>query len=142
VSPREETKAAGDLETSSGIDVQGVRVLLVDDAVEIRIILEYLLKSRGAEVMLANNGQEALDQVEKEHFDLILMDIQLPVIDGYEAARRIKADPALRHIPIIAVTSYALSGDEAKALAAGCDGYLAKPFSPRVLLAKVRAFLA
>ena len=73
--------------------------------------------------------------------DLILMDIQLPVIDGYEAARRIKANPELQHIPIIAVTSYALSGDEAKALAAGCDGYLAKPFSPRELLAKVRQYL-
>ena len=74
--------------------------------------------------------------------DLILMDIQLPVMDGYEATRRIKADPALSHIPIIAVTSYALSGDETKALAAGCDGYVAKPFSPRLLLAKVDEFLS
>jgi two-component system cell cycle response regulator DivK len=73
--------------------------------------------------------------------DLILMDIQLPVLDGYEATRQIKADPALRHIPVIAVTSYALSGDEAKTKAAGCDAYIAKPFSPRVLLAKVRELL-
>jgi two-component system cell cycle response regulator DivK len=65
--------------------------------------------------------------------DLILMDIQLPVMDGYEAARRIKAIPELRATPIIAVTSYALSGDEAKARDAGCDGYVAKPFSPRLL---------
>jgi two-component system cell cycle response regulator DivK len=69
------------------------------------------------------------------------MDIQLPVVDGYEATRRIKANPQLRDIPIIAVTSYALSGDEAKALAAGCDGYVAKPFSPRQILAKIRQFL-
>ena len=69
------------------------------------------------------------------------MDIQLPVIDGYEATRRIKADPTLKAIPIIAVTSYALSGDEAKARAAGCDGYVTKPFSPRELLAKVREYL-
>ena len=69
------------------------------------------------------------------------MDIQLPVLDGYEATRRIKAEPELRAIPIIAVTSYALSGDEAKALAAGCDGYVAKPFSPRQLLATIRKFL-
>ena len=68
--------------------------------------------------------------------DLILMDIQLPVMDGYEVTRRIKADPALWHIPIIAVTSYALSGDEAKTREAGCDAYVAKPFSPRQLLAK------
>ena len=73
--------------------------------------------------------------------DLILMDIQLPVVDGYEATRRIKANPDLRHIPIIAVTSYALSGDEAKAVAAGCDGYVTKPFSPRQILAKIREFL-
>ena len=74
--------------------------------------------------------------------DLILMDIQLPLVDGYEATRRIKANPDLRAIPIIAVTSYALSGDEAKARAAGCDGYIAKPFSPRNILAKVREFLS
>jgi two-component system cell cycle response regulator DivK len=68
------------------------------------------------------------------------MDIQLPTVDGYEATRRIKADPATAHIPVIAVTSYALSGDEAKTRAAGCDGYVAKPFSPKQLLAKVREF--
>jgi two-component system cell cycle response regulator DivK len=70
------------------------------------------------------------------------MDIQLPKVDGYEATRRIKSNPDLQHIPIIAVTSYALSGDEAKARAAGCDGYIAKPFSPRAILAKVRELLA
>ena len=68
------------------------------------------------------------------------MDIQLPLLDGYEATRRIKADPNLRHIPVIAVTSYALSGDETEARAAGCDAYLAKPFSPRALLAKIREY--
>ena len=75
-----------------------------------------------------------------QHPDVILMDIQLPLLDGYEATRRIKADPALRHIPIIVVTSYALGGDEAKALAAGCDAYMAKPYSPKALLAKVREY--
>jgi two-component system cell cycle response regulator DivK len=69
------------------------------------------------------------------------MDIQLPGIDGYEATRRIKANPALRATPLIVVTSYALSGDEAKATAAGADAYVSKPFSPRALLAKVREFL-
>jgi two-component system cell cycle response regulator DivK len=73
--------------------------------------------------------------------DLILMDIQLPQMDGYEATRQIRAIPELAQVPIIAVTSYALSGDEAKTRAAGCDGYIAKPFSPRQLLAKVREFL-
>ena len=69
------------------------------------------------------------------------MDIQLPIMDGYEATRRIKADPVLTSIPIIAVTSYALSGDEKKARAAGCDDYVPKPYSPRQLLAKVRQYL-
>jgi two-component system cell cycle response regulator DivK len=69
------------------------------------------------------------------------MDIQLPGIDGHEATRRIKANPELRDIPVIAVTSYALSGDETKAFDAGCDGYVTKPFSPRQLLAKVREFV-
>jgi two-component system cell cycle response regulator DivK len=69
------------------------------------------------------------------------MDIQLPGLDGYEATRRIKANPALRHIPIIVVTSYALSGDDVKAFEAGCDAYVTKPFVPRELLAKIRGYL-
>ena len=77
----------------------------------------------------------------KQRPDLILMDIQLPGMDGYETTRRIKADPALRSIPIIAVTSYALSGEEQKARAAGCDEYVPKPYSPRQLLAKIRQYL-
>jgi len=73
--------------------------------------------------------------------DLILMDIQLPGLDGYEATRRIKANPALRQIPVIAVTSYALSGDDVKAFEAGCAAYVSKPFSPRELLAKIREYV-
>jgi two-component system cell cycle response regulator DivK len=83
------------------------------------------------------NGEDALAQ----RPDLILMDIQLPIMDGYEAMRRIKADTSLRSIPIIAVTSYALSGEEKKARAAGCDDHVPKPFSPRQLLAKIRQYL-
>jgi len=78
---------------------------------------------------------------QSQHPDLILMDIQLPEMDGYEATRQIRAIPELARVPIIAVTSYALSGDEAKTREAGCDGYVAKPFSPRQLLSKVREFL-
>jgi two-component system, cell cycle response regulator DivK len=76
-----------------------------------------------------------------ERPDLILMDIQLPGLNGYEVTRRLKADPVLRKIPIIAITSYALSGDEGKAHAAGCEGYVAKPYSPRQLLAKIREYI-
>ena len=78
---------------------------------------------------------------ETHYPDLILMDIQLPDFDGYEATRRIKANPALSSIPVIAVTSYALSGDDVKAFEAGCDDYVSKPFSPRKLLEKIREYL-
>ena len=96
----------------------------------------------GYELIEAESGEEALTAVTKRRPDLILMDIQLPVMDGYEATRRIRSNPELNSIPIIAVTSYALAGDEAKALAAGCNAYVTKPFSPRALLAKVREYLA
>jgi two-component system cell cycle response regulator DivK len=90
----------------------------------------------------AENGEQALAAVTRQRPDLILMDIQLPIMDGYEATRRIKADPALKSIPIIAVTSYAPSGEEQKARAAGVDDYVPKPYSPRHLLAKIRQYLA
>ena len=89
----------------------------------------------------AATARQASPRPKAQRPDLILMDIQLPLLDGYEATRRIKADPDLKAIPIIVVTSYALSGDEAKARAAGCDAYVAKPYSPRQLLAKIREFL-
>jgi two-component system cell cycle response regulator DivK len=89
----------------------------------------------------AATGEHGVEMASRERPDLILMDIQLPGIDGYEVSRRIKANAQLKHIPIIAVTSYALSGDDQKAFAAGCDGYVTKPYSPRLLLAKIREFL-
>lgn len=101
-----------------------------------------LLKSAGYEVLEAVTGEEGITAAETHRPALILMDIQLPDFDGYEATRRIKANPALRTIPIIAVTSYALSGDDLKAFEAGCDAYVSKPFRPRELLAKIREFLA
>jgi two-component system cell cycle response regulator DivK len=117
------------------------RILIVEDQADNRRILRDLLSSVGYEILEAVTGDEGVTLAATQHPDLILMDIQLPGIDGYEAQRRIKADPALRHIPIIAVTSYALSGDDAQAFAAGCDTYVAKPFSTRALLAKVRTYL-
>ena len=117
------------------------RVLIVEDQEDNRAILRDLLTNAGYDFIEATNGQEGVALAESERPDLILMDIQLPVMDGYEATRRIKGNAALRSIPIIAVTSYALSGDEAKAQDAGCDAYVAKPFSPRQLLAKIREYL-
>ena len=116
-------------------------ILVVEDQEDNRQILRDLLGNAGFDLIEAENGEEALAALTKQRPDLILMDIQLPIIDGYEASRRIKAKPELQHIPIIAVTSYALSGDDVKAFAAGCDAYVAKPFSPRALLAKVREYL-
>jgi len=100
-----------------------------------------MLSATDYEITEAESGEQALAAVALQRPDLILMDIQLPVMDGYEATRRIKADPALRSIPIIAVTSYALSGEEQKARAAGCDEYVPKPYSPRQLLAKIRQYV-
>ena len=117
------------------------RILMVEDTEDNRQIVRDLMDSVGYELIEAHDGAAGVAMATEHRPDLILMDIQLPVMDGYEVTRRIKADPALRHIPIIAVTSYALSGDEAKTRAAGCDGYVAKPFSPRQLLAKINRFL-
>jgi two-component system cell cycle response regulator DivK len=118
------------------------RILVVEDQEDNRQIIRDMLSGTGYEILEAENGEEALAAVAKQRPDLILMDIQMPVLDGYEATRRIKADPGLRSIPIIAITSYALSGDEQKARAAGCDDYVPKPYSPRQLLAKIHQYLS
>jgi two-component system, cell cycle response regulator DivK len=117
------------------------RILVVEDQDDNMRILRDLLSSVGYELIEARDGQEGVRAAGAERPDLILMDIQLPLLDGYEATRQIKADPDLRAIPIIVVTSYALSGDEAKAREAGCDGYVPKPYSPRQLLTKIREYL-
>ena len=117
------------------------RILVIEDQEDNRAILRDLLTSAGFSVLEAVNGAEGITKAKTELPDLILMDIQMPVMDGYEATRRIKSDAATASIPIIAVTSYALSGDEVRAREAGCNGYVAKPFSPRQLLGQVRGFL-
>lgn len=117
------------------------RILVVEDQHDNRQILRDLLIPAGYELVEAWDGEAAVVKAKAEKPDLILMDIQLPGIDGYEATRRIKADPMLKATPIIAITSYALSGDEEKTRAAGCDGYVAKPYSPRALLKKIREFV-
>ena len=117
------------------------RILVIEDHVDNRRILRDLLTSSGFDVIEAVTGLEGVSVAEAQRPDLILMDIQLPEIDGYEAARRIKANGELKSIPIIAVTSYALSGDDKFAFEAGCSAYVTKPFSPRQLLAKIRELL-
>jgi two-component system, cell cycle response regulator DivK len=117
------------------------RILVVEDQEDNRRILRDLLASAGYEMLEALTGEEGVAMARTHRPDLLLMDVQLPELDGYEATRRIKADPALQSIPIIMVTSYALSGDDIKAYEAGCDGYVTKPYSPRQLLAKIREYL-
>jgi two-component system cell cycle response regulator DivK len=116
-------------------------VLVIEDHEDNRRILRDLLLSAGYEIREALTGEDGVRLADESRPDLILMDIQLPGIDGYEATRRIKGNPTLRAIPIIAVTSYALSGDDVKAKDAGCDGYVTKPYSPRALLVKIREYL-
>ena len=118
------------------------RILVVEDQDDNRQILRDLLTNADFEVIEAADGESGLTAAAAHRPDLILMDIQLPGIDGYEATRRLKADAALHAIPIIVVTSYALAGDDDKARAAGCDAYICKPYSPRQLLAKVREYLS
>jgi two-component system cell cycle response regulator DivK len=117
------------------------RILVIEDNEDNRRIVRDLLTSAGYEVIEAVTAAAGVTAAETQGPELILMDIQLPDFDGYEATRRIKANPTLSPVPIIAVTSYALSGDDVKAFEAGCDAYVTKPFSPRALLAKIREYL-
>ena len=116
-------------------------ILVVEDHEDNRRIMRDLLMSSGYEVIEAVTGEEGVTAAETYRPDLILMDVQLPGLNGYEATRRIKANSDLQSIPIIVVTSYALSGDDVKAFEAGCDAYVAKPFSPRELLAKISEYV-
>ncbi len=117
------------------------RILVVEDHEDNRRILRDLLTSVGFQLIEAETGPDGVEMAKVHQPDLILMDLQLPGIDGYEAARQIKAEPRLSSVPIIAVTSYALSGDKERAFAAGCSAYISKPYSPRQLLARIREHL-
>jgi two-component system, cell cycle response regulator DivK len=117
------------------------RILVVEDQEDLRGILRDLLGGSGYGVVEAVNGQDGVEKARSERPDLILMDIQLPILDGYEATRQIKADPNLVATPIIAVSSFAMKGDEARARASGCDGYVTKPYSPLQLLRIIQGFL-
>jgi two-component system cell cycle response regulator DivK len=119
----------------------GRRIMIVEDQEDNRRILRDLLTSVGCDLVEAVDGDSALGIAQNGRPELILMDIHLPGLDGYQVTRQMRADPDLRAVPIIAITSYALSGDEEKAKAAGCDAYIAKPFRPRDVLAKIRQFI-
>ena len=117
------------------------RILVVEGQKDNRQIIRDMLASTDYEITEAEDGEQALAAVAKERPDLILMEIRLPSIDGYEAMRRIRTDPALSSIPIIAVSSYASSEEQQKARAASCNDFVPKPYSPHQLLAKIRNYL-
>jgi two-component system cell cycle response regulator DivK len=115
-------------------------LVVEDEPLNIKLIRDILTR-RGDTVFAACDGREGVDLAIETKPDLILMDIQMPVMNGMEATRRIKANPALQHIPIVALTGYAMEGDEKRMCEAGCDGYLSKPFRIKELLQVVDSFL-
>jgi two-component system, cell cycle response regulator DivK len=117
------------------------RVLIVDDNAMNVDLVSYVLSADGVQVESAFDANQAAARIAAQPPDLILMDIQLPGVDGLELTRRLKADPATRHIVILALTAYAMKGDEARMRAAGCDGYIAKPIDVATFAGQVRAWL-
>ena len=116
-------------------------ILLVEDNLHNRRIFQGVLAHAGFRVVEAEDGGRALAAVKEDRPDLILMDLSIPVVDGWECTRRLKADPTTRAIPIIALTAHAMRGDEERAREAGCDGYLSKPISPKRVVEEVKKTL-
>jgi CheY-like chemotaxis protein len=117
------------------------KILVVEDNEQNLYLATFLLQQSGYEVITALSGLEAINKTLTEEPDLILMDMQLPEMDGYEATRRIKSIAEYRHIPIVAVTSYAMAGDREKALIIGCVAYIEKPFDPDTFVSEIEKYL-
>ena len=120
---------------------QGKTVLIVEDNEDNLVVYRTILEHVGYHVIEARDGEEGVRRATDEHPDLILMDISIPKIDGWEATRRLKGEDTTRDIPIIALTAHALEEDREKARRAGCDGYLAKPVEPRRVVEEVERFV-
>jgi CheY-like chemotaxis protein len=123
-------------------DIQGARVLVVEDIAINQQIAQELLRQAGLVVIMANNGQEAVDLVKREHFDAVLMDLQMPIMDGFEATQAIRSLPSLEYLPIIAMTANAMAGDREKCLAAGMNDHVAKPIDPDLLFKALTTWIA
>ena len=117
------------------------RILLVEDNEMNRDMLSRRLQRRGYEIAMATDGQAGIDMARTLEYDLVLMDMSLPEVDGWEATRRLREDPATKSLPIIALTAHAMSGDRDRALEAGCDDYDTKPIELDRLLSKIEALL-
>jgi CheY-like chemotaxis protein len=118
------------------------KILLIEDHEQNRYLATFLLEKHGYVVVSASDGPAGIELARTVEPVLILLDIQLPLMDGYTVARELRNNPALRDIPIIAVTSYAMVGDREKSLAAGCNGYLEKPINPDTFVAEIERFLS
>lgn len=118
------------------------RILVAEDDDKSLYLINFLLESQGFQVIKATDGATAVDIAINENPDLILMDMQLPVMDGYEATRRIKAEKKSAHIPVIAMTAYAMKGDRAKSIEAGCQDYITKPIDTKYVLDMIRKYLS
>lgn len=116
-------------------------ILLIEDNLQNRYLTRFLLQRRGHRVHEAESGPQGLELAARIRPDLILLDIQLPGMDGHAVARALKADPLLKSIPIVAVTSYAMAGDREKCLAAGAEGYIEKPINPETFAEEIERFL-
>jgi two-component system cell cycle response regulator DivK len=117
------------------------RILVVEDDLDNRRIVVKVLSTAGHRVLEASDGGSAIEVARREHPDLIIMDLALPGMDGWEASRRLKADPETADIPIVALTAFAMRGDEERAREAGCDAYLSKPCRPQAIRDAVQRFL-
>jgi len=126
---------------SSGQGVYRPTILIVENEVSNRVLIEKVLSTRGYRCLSASNGREALDMLDREVIDLILTDLSMPVLDGYRTTELIRERPAMAHVPIVAVTAYALNDENEAALHIGCNEYLTKPFKPRQLLEVVERLL-
>ena len=117
------------------------KILVVEDEERNRYLISFILKSNGLDVITANDGLEGVEAAKKQMVDLVLMDIKMPKMDGYESTRRIRELDDYQSVPIVALTSYAMAGDEKKAMEAGCDGYVSKPIDPETIMDEIRKYL-
>ncbi len=117
------------------------KILLIEDNEQNRYLVTFLLESHGYTVIQASDGALAIELAGRVQPHLILLDIQLPIMDGYAVARQLRNNPALANIPIVAVTSYAMTGDREKSIAAGCNGYIEKPINPETFVAEIERHL-
>jgi len=118
------------------------KILLIEDNEQNRYLATFLLQAQGYAVATASDGAQGIAQAEADRPQLILLDIQLPVMDGYAVARRLRANRELASVPIVAVTSYAMPGDREKSIEAGCNGYIEKPINPETFVAEIKGYLA